>query len=106
MEPDTGIWDRLSQAAFFLLLVFLIVLVAQFYLPLFKQNQALRERNLRLEADIQREEALARRMDAEIELLQTDPEAIERLAREKLGYGREDETIFRFEAPTTNAVVR
>lgn len=106
MKPDTGIWDRLSQAAFFLLLVALVILLAQFYVPLFKQNQRLRERNLSLEADIQREEARARSMDSEIESLQKDPEAIERLAREKLGYAKEGETIFRFESPNTNAIPR
>ncbi len=106
MNPDTGIWDRLSKAAFLLLLVALVLLLAQFYVPLFKKNQRMREKNLRLEAAIQKEEEAGRRMEHEIESLQKDPEAVERLAREQLGYGKEGETIFRFESPDTNAPVR
>jgi cell division protein FtsB len=106
VKPDTGIWDRLSKAVFLMLLVALVFLLAQFYVPLFKQNQRLRERNIRLEAAIQKGEAAGRRMEHEIESLQKDPDAIERLGREQLGYGKEGETIYRFESPDTNAPVR
>jgi len=106
VKPDTGIWDRLSQAVFFLLLVALILLLAQFYLPLFKHNQALREKNVRLDGLIQKQEADGRRMEHEINSLLTDDEAVERLARERLGYGKKGETIFRFESPNTNAPIR
>jgi cell division protein FtsB len=37
------------------------------------------------------------------EALRRDPKAIERLARESLGYGKPGETVIRFEAPSTNA---
>jgi cell division protein FtsB len=36
--------------------------------------------------------------------LRNDPKTIERLAREKLGYARPDETVVRFEPAETNAV--
>lgn len=101
-----GIWDRLTQALLFCLLVALILLLAQFYVPLFKQNQRLRERNLQLEAMIQKEEASGRRMEREINALQSDPEAIERRSREQLGYGKPDEFIIRFDPPVTNRPTR
>ncbi|MBG86300.1 MAG: hypothetical protein CMO80_05300 [Verrucomicrobiales bacterium] len=104
MEPDTGIWGRLTRAVMFLLLVALLALLAQLYVPLFKQNQRLRERNIQLEKDIVEQEALARRMDQEIEALRSDPEAIERRAREQLGYGKQGEVIIRFKS--TNGVYR
>lgn len=106
MKPDIGIWDRLTKAVLFLLLVALVLLLAQFYVPLFKQNQRLREKNIRLDAAIRKEEDAARKMDKEIGALQTDPEAVERLAREQLGYGKPGETIFRFENPKTNSIPR
>ncbi len=102
MEPDVGIWDRLTKAVLFLLLVALVVLLMQLYVPLFKQNQRYRERNLELEAEIQKEQQLAASMEKEIIALQTDQEAIERRSREQLGYGKEGEAIFRFETPRTN----
>lgn len=105
MEPNVGIWDRLTKAVLFLLLVALVVLLMQLYVPLFKQNQRYRERNLELEAEIQKEERLAASMDKEINALQNDREAIERRSREQLGYGKEGEAIFRFETPRTNRPV-
>lgn len=102
MRPDLGILDRLAQALLFCLLVALVLLLAQFYVPLFKQNQRLREKNLQLEASIQKAEAEARRMEREIHSLQNDPEAIERSIREQLGYGKPDEFIIRFDPPETN----
>jgi cell division protein FtsB len=38
--------------------------------------------------------------------LQNDPQTVERLAREKLGYAKPDETVIRFEAPATNPAAR
>jgi cell division protein FtsB len=38
--------------------------------------------------------------------LQHDPKAVERLARERLGYAKPGETVIRFEAPITNGVAR
>lgn len=102
MEPNVGIWDRLTKAVLFLLLVALVILLMQLYVPLFKQNQRYRERNLELEADILKEEMLAASMEKEIRDLQTDPEAITRRSREQLGYGKQGEAIFRFETPKTN----
>lgn len=104
MEPDTGIWGRLTRAVMFLLLVSLMVLLVQLYVPLFKQNQRYRERNLALETEIAKETATARLLDKEIIALRGDPDAIERRAREQLGYGKKGEVIIRFKS--TNEVYR
>ena len=106
MKPNLGILDLLTKALMVSLLVALVLLLAQFYVPLFKQNQRYRELNLKLEADIQREEEAGRRMEREITALQTDPEAVERRAREQLGYGKPDEFIIRFDPPETNRPTR
>jgi cell division protein FtsB len=102
MKPNMGILDILTKGLLVCLLVALVLLLAQFYVPLFKQNQRYRELNLQLETAIQKEEAAGRRMEREITALQTDPEAIERRAREQLGFGKPDEFIIRFDPPQTN----
>jgi cell division protein DivIC len=102
VNPDLGILDRLAQALMFCLVVALILLLAQFYVPLFKQNQRLRERNLKLEAAINKAESEGRRMEREINALQHDSDAVERRIREQLGYGKPDEFIIRFDPPKTN----
>ena len=48
----------------------------------------------------------ANRLKAAYDALRYDPKAVERLARERLGYARTGETVIRFEAPVTNAPPR
>jgi cell division protein FtsB len=56
-----------------------------------------------LDQQLQLEEQKSKQLQAEIEALRDDPKTVERLAREKLGYARPDETVVRFETPATNA---
>jgi cell division protein FtsB len=65
----------------------------------------MRAEKLRLETELQKETEKSMRLQAEIDALRNDPQTIERLAREKLGYARPDETVIRFESPT-NAPAR
>lgn len=82
-----------------------VMLVVMWYLPLIRQNQAMREHALRLDAEIRLEEEEMQRKRAMIEALRSDPKAVERLAREKLGLARPGETVVLFEPPPpTNAV--
>jgi cell division protein FtsB len=100
MNGDGGIWGVLTKGVVFLLLLAVVVAVAFWYLPLIQQNERMRKEILRLEAQIQEEEERSRQMRALIEALQNDPKAVERLAREKLGYARSNETVIRFESLT------
>ena len=69
------------------------------YLPLIKQNQRFRRDLLVLETKIQEQERLGRHLRLSIDSVQNDPRTIERLAREKLGLARTNETVIRFEGP-------
>jgi cell division protein FtsB len=53
----------------------------------------------RLDAELQKSEETSKELKAEIDALRNDPMTVERLAREKLGYARTNETIIRFESP-------
>jgi hypothetical protein len=48
---DLGIWDKLTKAVVFLLILAAMVAVAVWYLPLIKQNERLRQEILRLEGE-------------------------------------------------------
>lgn len=85
-----------------LILVALLLLIAVWYLPLIRTNERYRQELMRLDAQIQREEETARQLKTSIETLRTDPKAVERLVRERLGYARPDETVIRFEEGATN----
>ena|SRR6185503_1244110 len=102
MNVNLGIWDKLTRVVIFLLLVAGPLAVFFWYLPLIQENQRYRKEIFALEAKIQQQEKLQRQLKASIEAVQNDPRTLERLAREKLGYARTNETVIRFEAPTAN----
>ena len=106
MNVDLGIWDKLTRMVIFLVFVAGILLVAIWYLPLIKQNERYRKEILRLDNLVQKEEETGKQLRTSIDALRFDPKAVERLARERLGYVKPGETVIRFEAPQTNTASR
>jgi cell division protein FtsB len=100
---DLGIWDKLTKAVVFLLIIAALLAVAVWYLPLIKQNERMRAEILRLQGEVAKEEKIAMRRKIAIEALRNDPETVERYAREKLGLAKPWETVIRFEDPDPNA---
>jgi len=100
---NTGIWDKLTKAVVFLLVIAALLAVAVWYLPLIKQNERMRSEILRLEQNVATEEETARKIKVQIDALRNDPETVARYAREKLGLARPGETVIRFERPDSNA---
>jgi cell division protein FtsB len=103
MKVDLGIWDKLTRVVIFLFFVAGILLVAIWYLPLIQHNERMRREILRLDTVIQKEEEAGKQLRSSIDALRNDPKAVERLAREKLGYAKAGETVIRFEQPQTNS---
>lgn len=97
MNVNLGIWDKLSRVIIFLLFLAGLLGVFVWYLPLIKQNQRFRKELLALETRIQEQERLGRNLRLSIDAVQNDPRTVERLAREKLGLARTNETVIRFE---------
>ena len=106
MNVDLGIWDKLTRVVVFLFFVVFLVAVAIWYLPLIRTNERYRKEILRLDTQLEKDKEADKRLRIAIEALNRDPKAVERLARERLGYGKPGETIIRFEAPATNAPSR
>src|SRR5471030_2532870 len=103
MNVNLGIWSALTKIVVGLVVLAVLLLIGMCYLPLINQNERMRAENLRLETELQKESEKSKQLQAEIDALQNDPKTVERLAREKLGYARTDETVIRFEAPATNS---
>jgi cell division protein FtsB len=99
MNVDLGIWDKLTKVVIFLLFLSYVMAVGVWYLPLIRQNERLRQRLLVLDTQIQKEEETGKQLRASVDSLRHDPRAIERLARERLGYAKPGETVIRFEPP-------
>ena len=96
---DLGIWNKLTKAVVFLLIIAALIAVAVWYLPLIKQNERMRTDILRLDGEVAVQEEIAHRRKIQIEAMRNDPRTVERYAREKLGLAKVGETVFRFEEP-------
>ena len=103
MKVDLGIWSKLSQAVLVLVALAVLVFIILAYQKPIQQNERMRREILRLDNELQKQDAISKQLRAEIDALRNDPATVTRLAREKLGYAKADETVIRFE---TNAPVR
>ena len=103
MNVDLGIWSKLTKVVVGLVVLAVLLLMGMCYLPLIQQNERMRREILRLDVQLQKEEAKSKQLKAEIDALRNDPKTVERLMREKLGYAKPDETVVRFEPAVTNA---
>jgi cell division protein FtsB len=102
VKVDLGIWSWLTQAVIVLVVIAVLSLIGMTYLPLIRQNENYRREIDRLDIAIQKQQEVSKELKNEIESLRNDPKTVERLAREKLGYAKPDETVIHFESPVTN----
>ena len=94
---NLGIWSALTKIVVGLVVLAVLLLIGMCYLPLINQNQRMRAENLRLETELKKETDKSKQLQLQIDALRNDPQTVERLAREKLGYAKPDETVVRFE---------
>ena len=102
MKVDLGIWSKLTQAVVVLVVLAILILIGMTYLPLIHQNERMRTKLDKLDAQLQQQEQISRQLKAEIDALSNDPKTVERLAREKLGYAKPDETEDHFETSASS----
>ena len=102
MDVELGIWNKLTKLVMVLLLIAGLLGIAGWYLPLIQQNERMRKQVQRLDTQTRKENEAGKQLNASIDALRRDPKAVERLAREQLGYAKPGETVVRFEPATTN----
>jgi len=105
VNVDLGIWSKLTKLVVGLLLIAGLMAIALWYLPLIRQNERMRREVIRLDDEIKKQEYAARQTRDAIESMR-DPKVVERLARERLGYAKPDETVIVFEAGPNSSVSR
>ena len=106
MNVDLGIWSKLTKIVIGLVVLAVLLLIVMCYLPLIQENTRMRAQVLKLNDQLQAEQEKSAQLQSQIDALRNDPKTIERLAREKLGYAKPEETVIRFEAPVTTAPPR
>ena len=98
VNVDLGIWSKLTKAVVALVVVAVLLLIGMCYLPLIDENERMRRQIMHLDAQLQQQEEISKQLRMEVDTLRNDPKTVERLAREKLGYAKPDETVIRFES--------
>jgi cell division protein FtsB len=102
MKVDLGIWSKLMQAVVALVAIAALLYIGMWYLPLIQQNEQMRRRIDTLEVELDKQKQESKQLQAEFDALRSDPKTVERLAREKLGYAKPDETVIHFDPSVTN----
>lgn len=102
MKVDFGIWSRLTQVVLALVGLAVLLLIGMAYVDPIKQNEQMRRRIDTLDAEVEKQTQIAKQLRAELDALRYDPKTVERLARERLGYARSNETVIYFDATATN----
>ena len=103
MKVDLGIWSKLTQAVVVLVALAVLIFICLAYQKPIEQNERMRREILRLDGELQKQETISRQLRADIDALRNDPATVTRLAREKLGYAKADETVIRFETNSAAA---
>lgn len=99
MNVSASIWDKLARLVVFLLFLAGLLGVALWYYPLIEQNERFRKKLLSLDVQIQKEEETTKQLKVQWDALRRDNKAVERLAREQLGYAKPGETVVKFDPP-------
>lgn len=98
MNVNLGIWSKLTNVVVALVVIAILLLIGMCYLPVIQENARMQGQVLKLKAQLQVEEQKSKELQSQIDALRNDPKTIERLAREKLGYARPNETVVYFES--------
>jgi cell division protein DivIC len=92
-------WLRqlLNRVLHILVIVAVLILLICWFLPLIKERQKQQSAVQALKESVARERALYNKQSKKLALLQSDPNYLELLARDKLDLMKPGETIFRME---------
>jgi len=99
MAGESGILWLLNKLTKGVVILLALVLVVILFIPLFRQSQRLSEEKYNLEQQVKSLEAENKALQEHAAALSRDPKAVERVAREKMGWAKPDEKIYRFEQP-------
>ena len=101
MSWTQSLWARLQSLGFAVFVAIVGCGVVLLFLPLLRQRHVMQQEILRLDTELAKQEQIEKQQKSEMETLKSDSTYLERTAREKLNLARPNETIFRFETPTT-----
>jgi cell division protein FtsB len=96
-RSDFNLWGRLVGVMKVLLVASVVVLLFTIFLPTIQQAQHYEAQKTELQTRITQAQQMNVQLQREFDSLKSNPEHLERVARDTLGLGRAGEVIFRFE---------
>lgn len=90
---------RIGNYVFLAAVLILVLGSAAILLPAYYDYRRARSDLTRVQSELARQEEEMLRLRRDIRRLRTDYRAIEKVAREKFGYCRDEETIYHFDDP-------
>lgn len=88
--------ERVILSMMFGVLVVLIIFFSSLIVQTYREYKHFKEREVRIEGKLAQARKEFEQKEAYLAHLLEDPEFLERVARERLGYSRPDEVLFRF----------
>ena len=93
----SGSWQRTVFMALSAVLIAVVVSFAFLLNQTYQEYRAYREREAAYAHRVEQVEAAIEEKQAYLDRLENDPEFLERVVRERLGYSQPDELLYRFE---------
>ena len=90
---------RPDQYVYAAVLILVLCAVGYFLLPVYAEYKEARKEREKLEEQLIKLDWQYQQVEQNIYALQNDPRAVERVAREKFGWCRQDEKIYHFDPP-------
>lgn len=90
---------KTEQFLFTIACILLVCALGYFLLPVYAEYKAAAEKQEKLELQLITLDYECQQLEKEIHALNNNPKAVERIAREKLGWCRPDEKIYHFDPP-------
>lgn len=108
LRPKSGanLWSSLMKMSKWLVIFAVIGAIFVLFLPDIRKLQAIQRDKQENEIKIAMEMGLYQKNKANYDRLRSDPEYIERVARDVLNLGKPGETIFRYDQPYRETTVK
>lgn len=96
-RPSPGIWHSLNRVLMGAIILAALIAAGIVFIPILKKRSEANAQIAQLQEKIVRQKTMLARRTREVELLKSDPEYIELIARDRLDVMKEGETIIRLE---------
>ena len=98
---EASVWQQLNRILRGLLCIAFALVIISLFIPQHKKLTQSRTEIDNLQAQVTEQKMRLARQTREVNLLKTDPEYLETIARDRLDLMKDGETIFRLEQPQT-----